>query len=321
MSIDKFSGTSWTAISKIDGTDVSAIAKVDGVEAPSSVTYFLDTHTNPRAAYSLRKLSSAATTAITVENSSGTTANIGFDSNGDLDTAALTTHCGSNYGRVSKWWDQSGNGRHMEQSTATNRPYIVDASGNIITTTTNSIPALDFYFSSSARWLDATGFQTNNGSQFLLSCLLELGTVSATQNFFSQWSSTNQTQVMQLQGLNTGVWRVVARYDTSSPSYLGRTQTNSALSLGNEYIINSYVSNYTGDLDINGDSADTDIGYPPSTGNIRSGNLLVTLGRRSDNGNGQYQGVASEAILWSDTTLPNRDNVMTDINSYYSIYV
>lgn len=321
MSIDKLSGSLWTSVSAVSGTDVSAISKVNGIEAPSSASYFLDTHTNPRAAYSLRKLSSTASTAITVENSSGTTADIGFDSNGDLDTAALTTHCGSNYGRVSKWWDQSGNGRHMEQSTATNRPYIVDASGNIITTTTNSIPALDFYFSSSARWLDATGFQTNNGSQFLLSCLLELGTVSVTQNFFSQWSSTNQTQVMQLQGLNTGVWRIIARYDTSPTSYLGRTQTNSALSLGNEYIINSYVSNYTGDIDVNGDTADTDIGYPPSTGNIRNGSLLVTLGRRSDNGNGQYEGLASEVILWSDTTLPDRTKVMTDINSYYSIYV
>jgi hypothetical protein len=316
MSINKLSGVTWTGISKVDGVAASGISKVAGVDAPS-VSYFLDTYPNPVAAYSLRKLSSTATTAITVENSSGTTADIGFDSNGDLDTAALASHCGSNYGRVSKWWDQSGNANHMEQSTAASRPYIADASGHVITTTTNSIPALDFYFGSTARWLEDT-FVTNNGSQFLLTCLLELGTVTATQNFFSQWTASQSTQVMQLQGLNTANWRIIARYDNASAN-LGRVQTNAALSLGNEYIINSYVSNYAGDVDVNGDTADTDTGFP-TTGSINNSSLLTALGRRSDNGNGQYQGLASEVILWSDTTLPDRDNVMADINSYYSIY-
>ena len=79
MSINKFSGVAWTDISKVDGVTSSDISKIINVETPASVTYFLDTHTNPRAAYSLRKLSSSANKAITVENSSGTTADIGFD--------------------------------------------------------------------------------------------------------------------------------------------------------------------------------------------------------------------------------------------------
>ena len=108
MSIDKVTGVSWSSINKVDGVAVANISKVAGVDVP--VDYFLDTHAGAVAAYSLRKLSFTSTTAITVENSSGTTADIGFDSNGDLDTSALTTHCGSNYGRVSQEWQWKPHG-------------------------------------------------------------------------------------------------------------------------------------------------------------------------------------------------------------------
>lgn len=316
MSIDKVSGVSWTSISKVDGVAVANISKVAGVDVP--VDYFLDTHAGAVAAYSLRKLSSTATTAITVENSSGTTADIGFDSNGDLDTSALTTHCGSNYGRVSKWWDQSGNGNHMEQTTAASRPYIVNASGSVITTTTNSIPALDFYFSSTARWLEDT-FVSNNGDHFLISYLGEFRTVTTGQQVLSQWSASTSTQVTQLSILGaTQKLRISARYSTGS---LGRSDTNATVSTNTEYIVANYASAspYEGDIDVNGDTADTDVGFPTS-GTINNGSLKMALGRRSDNGAAQYQGYLAEAIIWSDTTLPDRDNVMTDTNTYYSVY-
>ena len=64
MSINKLSGISWTSISKVDGVTASGISKVAGVDVPED--YFLDTHSSPVAAYSLRQLSSSATTAITV---------------------------------------------------------------------------------------------------------------------------------------------------------------------------------------------------------------------------------------------------------------
>lgn len=118
MSISKLSGVNYSSINKISGVAKSGVAKVKGI-VPS---YFLDDHAGSVCAYSLRQLSSTATYAITVENSSGATADIGFTAAGGLDTSALATHCGSNYGRVSKWWDQSGNSNHMEQSTAASRP-------------------------------------------------------------------------------------------------------------------------------------------------------------------------------------------------------
>lgn len=68
-----------------------------GTVAPS-ISYLLDTYSGAAAAYSLRKLRTAYTgNAITVRRSSdNTSTNIGFDSNGNLDTTALTTFVGSN---------------------------------------------------------------------------------------------------------------------------------------------------------------------------------------------------------------------------------
>lgn len=315
MSINKLSGVTWTDISKVDGVTASTISKVAGVAVP--VDYFLDTYPSAVAAYSLRKLSSTATTAITVENSSGTTADIGFDSNGDLDTAALTSHCGSNYGRVSKWWDQSGNGRHMEQTTAASRPYIVNGSGSVVSTTTNSIPALDFYFSSTARWLEDT-FVSNNGDELLISAVTEFKSVTTAQQVFSQWSSSTSTQVTQLSVLGaSSKLRSMARF---SGGQLGRSDSNTTVAINNEYVITAYqsASPYEGDIDFNGDKADTDVGYP-SSGTINNGSLKAAIGRRSDNGAAQLQGYVAELIIWS-ATMPDRSNVMTDTNTHYSIF-
>ncbi len=81
------------------------------------------------AAFSLRKLSSDyAGNAIQVRRSSdNTTSDIGFTVNGDFDTTALKTFVGANNGFVSKWYDQSGNGRDATQATLAAQPQIVNA--------------------------------------------------------------------------------------------------------------------------------------------------------------------------------------------------
>ena len=94
----------------------------------------LDVYTGASMAYSLRKLRSAYTgSAITVRRSSdNVSADIGFISSGQLDTTALLNHCGVNSGYITKWYDQSGNGVNIEQTTFASQPMIVNA-GNLIT--------------------------------------------------------------------------------------------------------------------------------------------------------------------------------------------
>lgn len=78
-------------------------------------------------AYGLEQLLSTATLAIKVRRSSDNTEqDIGFSGTA-LDTAALATFVGANDGFITRWYDQSGNGNYLEQSTAANQPMIVDA--------------------------------------------------------------------------------------------------------------------------------------------------------------------------------------------------
>jgi hypothetical protein len=77
--------------------------------------------------------------------SDNNTQDIGFDANGDLDTAAIASFCGANTGVISIWYDQSGNGYDFNVTNtpqagtiATNEPIIyfssavtTDAAGNV----------------------------------------------------------------------------------------------------------------------------------------------------------------------------------------------
>ena len=75
------------------------------------------------AAYSFRKLSSSYTGSCCIrvrETAFNTETDIGFDADGNLDTAALLAHCGypNASGYITKWYDQAGNNRDGVQTNA-----------------------------------------------------------------------------------------------------------------------------------------------------------------------------------------------------------
>ena len=67
---------------------------------------------------------------------------IGFDSNGDLDTAAIEEFGGSADVHVQTWYDQSGNGKHATQDTNASQPKIFDGTDGI--EKENGIPTINF---------------------------------------------------------------------------------------------------------------------------------------------------------------------------------
>jgi len=87
---------------------------------------FIDIFGAPEFAYSLRRLSSTyAGECIRVRRSSDNAEqDIGFLS-GVLDESALTTFVGANDGRVTTWYDQSGNANNATETIASYQPLIV----------------------------------------------------------------------------------------------------------------------------------------------------------------------------------------------------
>ena len=123
--------TKLNAIGNRRSGDAALLLALDQIGAPSA------------AAYSLRKLRAAYTgSAIRVRRSSDNAeVDIGFASNGDLDTTALLAHVGSGNGFVTTWYDQSGNARNATQATAGNQPRIVSNGAAI---TVNGVPSIDY---------------------------------------------------------------------------------------------------------------------------------------------------------------------------------
>ena len=108
----------------------------EGANLPSD-KLLLDTLSETPAyqAYSFRKLYlEYAGFAVTVRRSSdNTTADVGFDADGLLDTDALLAFAGAGDAFVATWYDQSGHSsRNLVQATAAKQPQIV-ASGALIT--------------------------------------------------------------------------------------------------------------------------------------------------------------------------------------------
>jgi len=96
------------------------------------------------AAFSVRRLRSAYTGALlrVRRSSDSTEQDIGAATiGGNLDTAALTSFCGSASCYVKTWYDQSGNARDAVQTTTGEQPRIVNAG---VVETNNALPALYF---------------------------------------------------------------------------------------------------------------------------------------------------------------------------------
>lgn len=98
---------------------------------------------NIGAAYSVRLLSSTyeGNCMEIRRDSDNATQNIGF-SNNILDTSAIATFCSGTNGYVRTWYDQSGNDKNVQQTTASRQPRIY-YEGSVVTL--NSKPALDGY--------------------------------------------------------------------------------------------------------------------------------------------------------------------------------
>jgi hypothetical protein len=259
----------------------------------------LDTYPSAAAAYSVRKLDKDYTGyCMKVRRASDDAeADIGFDSNGDLDTAAIASHCGASAGYCSVWYDMSGNGNNATQSTSGNQPQIYNGTAVI---TGNGKPALDF---------DGTSSNLETGALTTTSQPITVVSVTTPQASGFSGGIVNTT--------DTNNFIDFYRADTSFAINAGTTlSTTAQYSVDNQYLKFSLFNGSNSEIFVNTSSVVTgNANTTGLSGNLRVG-LFVTTGTNYMNG------LIQEIVLWpSNQTSPtnNRPGIESDIDTYFSI--
>jgi len=268
----------------------------------------LDTYPGAAAAYSVRKLDKDYTGyCMKVRRASDDAeADIGFNGNGDLDTAAIATHCGASNGFVSVWYDQAnvgGTAKNATQSTAGNQPQIYNGTAVI---TENGKPAVEF---------DGTDDNLDVGSS------ISIGT-SDYQHFgvyridnsnlpaFNGVIRDNSAQNNHLlySQVTTGYMRTGLDGGFYSP-----TSSTAIIPIAQSLLAIQYDRDANASFFIDATAAGTDDISAKSASSLGIQPRIGGAGAQVN-----LNGTIQEFILWSN--IANRTGIETDINTYFSIY-
>lgn len=282
----------------------------------------LDTYTGAAASYSLRKMRSAYTGyAIRVRRSSDdTTLDVGFKSDGSLDTTSLLSFVGSNNGFVSIWYDQSTSGKNATQPTLVNQPQIV-ISGTL--QTLNGKPSL--YFDGASRYLDC-GY-------------LNGGTKPANFSTWISGSFTDKTATRSIiasgdsGGNGTAAYNLIGIYSAASYYMFGGvgngTQyrywiTATSPVTSQQYLFEQhYKSNtspYLGVFYWNNVNKAVDDWLQGTSQSSGGTEYKTSIGRSGEDNGSYHKGYVQEVITYFSDQTTNRLGINTNINSFYSIY-
>jgi len=264
-----------------------------------STSYLLDTY-SAAAAYSLRQLKTGVTSVVRVRRSSDN-AESDFTAT-EITDGTLTTWTGANDGYVTTWYDQSGSGNDVTQSTAGNQPQIV-SSGSLVTQ-------------------DGFGSVSFNGNYKLVYSNPNQNTLTNVSLFgvYNRGTSTssNARPISFVEDPSIGgVQKVTVapandatiRFDGAATA-AGTALPSTGLYLRSTFKCNSSQSEYVnGSLNLSSSTSVADSSETISIGSGVVGLLDYT-----------YDGNICEAIFFHDDQSSNRTAIESDINTHYSIY-
>lgn len=259
----------------------------------------LDLYPNAAVAYSLRKLRTAYTgDCIRVRRSSDNTEqDIGFVNN-DLDTTSLLSFVGANNGFVTAWYDQSLNSRNATNATAANQPRIVNSGVLELQNTKPSMVfdglnqrlgisyTLTFPFS-----MFAIAKRLTTGSSGLVGTQ-RVGNVTAGNFIFF-----TEAAFLRLRH-PTAVEASIADNANLFLGYAGRIGNIGYVGINNSALNNSITLNST-----------------QYTAPISIGGAFTTTSPTR-----LWNGYISEVVIYSFDNSTNRNNIESNINSFYTIY-
>lgn len=327
MAISKINTIAIASISQLVGKSKGDIASVINQQIPSSAL-LLDTYTGAAGGYSVRRIYTQYTGAcMRVREAGGNTeTDIGFDSNGYLDTAAIATHCGTSLGFVTKWYSQAtsgttGVGNDLVQATTSQQPRIYDGSSVY---TDNGVAAVEFP-------------NTSNGN-------IGLDLESSIRTTFGPSSVIS---VMHLdQQFSSGYQRIAALYRAQQPVWgsVGGDASYGKLSVGNasttlyRYVRYNTMPNrldqkvwatiYDGSTRTSGQAPDVRLfknaventGKQTGTnGFYVPGSSDNSIGYRKQNNSQGMDGTFQEILLFASDQSSNISGISSNMETYFNI--
>jgi len=298
-------GEAFKSITIDSGAIMAYNCVVEG-EKPGSFVGLLDDYPDAAAAYSLRKLKADYTGAaiqVRVDTTGQPTYDIGFDSNGELDTTDLLSKAGANDAYVNTWYDQSGQDFDVTQLTASNQPQIV-SSGSLITD--GGKPIIDF--DGVNDYLTNAGNILYNGGVSWYS-VQNLDTISNSKRIWSD-------DIIGVQGYNI--------FTSASPFKI-----NDGGGFEN-FIVDNLTANTRQIRSFNFDDSNGVYNYAingSNTSATKSGWVSPISGGTANvgimsagNGGAYGDGKLQELIIYPNDQATNREDIETNINDYYDVY-
>jgi hypothetical protein len=308
-SIDRLNGVTATDIASVDNHNASAIASINGQDLVTA-SFLLDSFgSNVLAAYSLRKLSSSYTgAAIRVrETGFNTETDIGFDANGNLDTAALLAHCSypNASGYITKWYDQAGNNRDGIQTNANQQLQVVSLNALI---TKNSLPTTQ---GGQNKHVDISGFPTTSQpiTTFDVYAHHSAGAAGTDSTFVSKVSTANFIRTDYKRFVRVGV---LSAFGGTSINAQGNTAHGNT----DLHVVTRMLNGASSVVRLD------QVAEPTSTGGdwVRTGAQMgpvdTSIGTASTS---SYYGQLSEIIIFEADKTSEFTGIETDIQTYYSI--
>lgn len=276
--------------------------------SPGGCNLILDQYSGETAAYSLEQIKCGFTgNLIQVRrDSDNATQDIGFDVNGDLDVASISSFVGSNSAYVSAWYNQGSGGTlwDLAQATLGSQPRIVNAG---VLETVGGKPAI--FFDGTNDFLKSNvAFTCEDFSVF---ATMNLATVSGVHMIVDA-DNGGGTRIAQFLRTNGAALESIGF--NGGTAY---TESNSATLTATTYLFSVMKTASTIEAFVNNSSA----GGTAMAVDNNTGTTNLTIGAFAGGAGGfYYSGHSREVIIYQFDNSANRTGISNNINSRYSIY-
>jgi len=223
--------------------------------------------------------------------------NIGFDANGDLDTQAIADFCGTGTGYVTRWWDQSVNSNHAEQTGQGEQPQIYNGTAVI---TENGKPSVQFDGTDDNLQTSSSSWSTAGDLAYFM---VMKTTTTSPQEIWNTRGGPRSFNASLTSTFNHAV------YSTSSETSIAGTATLFQCL----QTLNKDGSNMSQYLD--GTLTDSD----SSAVNVYTASAVAGIGARSSFPTRYLNGSFQEIIHYPVNQTSNRTGIESDIMTYFSI--